>query len=75
LMAAMYWATREAIVLCICLISKTGEDHIVAVDTSKGHPAMDYNEHNRTYSGFLTLTKYSIIFLVLLLAGMRFFLV
>jgi Bacterial aa3 type cytochrome c oxidase subunit IV len=36
---------------------------------------MDYNEHNRTYAGFLTVTKYSIIFLVLLLAGMKFFLV
>jgi Bacterial aa3 type cytochrome c oxidase subunit IV len=74
-MAAKVWATREAIVQCIYLISKTGENHIVAVDTSKGHSAMDYNEHNRTYAGFLTLTKYAIIFLVLLLAGMKFFLV
>lgn len=47
----------------------------MAVDTSKGHSAMDYNEHNRTYAGFLSLTKYAIIFLVLLLAGMKFFLV
>lgn len=36
---------------------------------------MDYAEHTRTYAGFLSFTKYSIIFLVLLLAGMRFFLV
>lgn len=50
-------------------------DHNVGVDTSKGHSAMDYNEHNRTYSGFLTITKFAIIFLVLLLAGMKFFLV
>jgi hypothetical protein len=25
----------------------------VSVDTSGGHPAMDYNEHVRTYRGFL----------------------
>ena len=47
----------------------------MGVDTSKGHSAMDYSEHNRTYSGFLTITKFAIIFLVLLLAGMKFFLV
>jgi Bacterial aa3 type cytochrome c oxidase subunit IV len=47
----------------------------VAVDTSKGHPAMDYAEHNRTYAGFLQFTKYSIIALVVLLAAMKFFLV
>lgn len=47
----------------------------MGVDTSKGHAAMDYSEHKRTYAGFLTLTKYAIIFLVLLLAGMKLFLV
>ena len=36
----------------------------MAIDTSKGHHAMDYAEHNRTYAGFLKLTKYSIIALV-----------
>ncbi len=36
---------------------------------------MDYAEHNRTYAGFLKFTKYSIIALVVLLAGMKFFLV
>ena len=25
----------------------------MAVDTSSGHPEMDYQEHVRTYSGFL----------------------
>jgi Bacterial aa3 type cytochrome c oxidase subunit IV len=47
----------------------------MGVDTSGGNPNMDYNEHNSTYSGFLRLTKYGIIFLVLLLAAMKFFLV
>jgi hypothetical protein len=47
----------------------------VSIDTSRGHPAMDYAEHNRTYAGFLTLTKISIGALVALLAGMFLFLV
>jgi hypothetical protein len=47
----------------------------MGVDTSKGNPAMDYNEHTRTYAGFLQVTKISIILLVLLLAGMAYFLV
>ena len=28
----------------------------MAIDTSGGHPAMDYPEHVRTYSGFLRAT-------------------
>jgi hypothetical protein len=47
----------------------------VGVKTSGGHPAMDYNEHTSTYAGFLRLTKYAIVFLVLLLVGMKVFLV
>jgi hypothetical protein len=47
----------------------------MSVDTSRGHPAMDYNEHNRTYAGFVGLIKIAIIFLVLLLVGMYVFLV
>ncbi|HVZ03409.1 aa3-type cytochrome c oxidase subunit IV [Hyphomicrobium sp.] len=47
----------------------------MSVDTSKGHPAMDYAEHERTYAAFLRFTKIGIVFVVLLLAGMKFFLV
>ncbi|MGL4396253.1 MAG: aa3-type cytochrome c oxidase subunit IV [Hyphomicrobium sp.] len=47
----------------------------MTVDTSHGHPAMDYNEHNRTYAGFIRFTKISIVALVLLLAAMKVFLV
>jgi hypothetical protein len=47
----------------------------MSINTSGGHPAMDYAEHTRTYHGFLKLTKMLIIFLVVLLAGMYFFLV
>lgn len=47
----------------------------MSVDTSKGHPAMDYNEHERTYGGFLRFTKIAIIALIALLAAMAYFLV
>lgn len=47
----------------------------MGVDTSGGHSAMDYAEHNRTYAGFLRFTQIGIVALVLLLAGMAFFLV
>ena len=47
----------------------------MAVDTKGGHPAMDYAEHTRTYHGFIRATVISVIFLVLLLAGMFVFLV
>lgn len=36
---------------------------------------MDYNEHQRTYRGFLALTKATIVFVALLLIGMAAFLV
>ncbi|MCB1519493.1 MAG: aa3-type cytochrome c oxidase subunit IV [Hyphomicrobiaceae bacterium] len=47
----------------------------MSLNTSNGHPAMDYPEHMRTYSGFLLITKLLIVFLVVLLAGMAYFLV
>lgn len=47
----------------------------MSLDTSNGHPAMDYAEHTRTYHGFLLLTKLLVVFCVVLLAGMAYFLV
>lgn len=47
----------------------------MGIDTKGGHPSMDYNEHNKTYSGFLRITKIAIVLLVLLLVGMKVFLV
>lgn len=44
------------------------------VDTKTGHPAMDYNEHVRTYKGFLRATTISIVLLALVLAWMAVFL-
>ncbi len=46
----------------------------MSLDTSKGHPAMDYAQHKRTYEGFIRGTKITIILLVILLAGMAVFL-
>lgn len=63
---------------CVTKAAMTGqfqEDQDVGVDTSHGHSAMDYAQHNQTYSGFLKITKYAIVFLVLLLAAMKYFLV
>lgn len=42
------------------------DNHAVA----GGHPDMDYAEHERTYAGFVALTKYGVIFLVLLMIFM-----
>ena len=47
----------------------------MAVDTSGGHPAMDYPEHLRTYSGFLKATVALIVGVALLLLFMLFYLV
>ncbi len=46
----------------------------MAVETTSGHPSMDYAEHQRTYAGFLMLTKVGIVSLVLLLVAMAVFL-
>lgn len=47
----------------------------MGIDTSGGHPAMDYAQHNKTYADFLGWTKFAIVFLVALLSGMAYFLV
>lgn len=47
----------------------------MAIDTTQGSPSMDYTEHTRTYKSFLRGTQLMIAFLVVLLAGMAYFLV
>ncbi len=47
----------------------------MSVDTSGGHPAMDYKEHTRTYEGFIRATIITMVLIVLLLIGMAAFLV
>jgi hypothetical protein len=47
----------------------------MSVDTSNGHPAMDYREHVRTYKGFLVGTVVLTGLAALILLGMLIFLV
>lgn len=47
----------------------------MAVDTSGGHPAMDYKEHLRTYQGFLRGSIVLVVLCALILLGMLVFLV
>jgi hypothetical protein len=44
--------------------SKSAESQgsLMAVDPAGGHPAMDYPEHLRTYSGFLKATVILVVF-------------
>ncbi len=53
----------------------TWEDENLGHDTSDKHPAMDYEQHDDTYARFLRFTKIAIVLLVLLMAGMKYFLV
>jgi heme O synthase-like polyprenyltransferase len=46
----------------------------VAIDLTGGNPEMDYVQAESTYKQFIRLTKISIAFLVVLLAGMAYFL-
>jgi hypothetical protein len=41
---------------------------------SAGHPAMDYDEHEKTYRMFIQLVKYTVAGVVVLLALLAFFL-
>lgn len=47
----------------------------MSVDTSGGHPAMDYKEHLSTYNGFIKGSIVLVVLVVALLVGMAAFLV
>lgn len=47
----------------------------MGVDLSGGHKDMDYEEHRRTYKGFLIGTQVLIAIVIVLLIGMAMFLV
>ena len=47
----------------------------MTIDTKGGHPAMDYPEHTRTYSGFVRGAVVLTVFVALLLLGMLVMLV
>ncbi|MFN3743704.1 MAG: aa3-type cytochrome c oxidase subunit IV [Hyphomicrobiaceae bacterium] len=46
----------------------------MSIDTTGGHPAMDYREHERTYRGFVRGTIVLTILVALILIGMAIFL-
>ncbi len=48
-------------------------DHSIAPAT--GHPDMDYEEHERTYAGFVAFAKWGTIVVALIVLGMYIFLV
>jgi hypothetical protein len=43
------------------------EDRSMAIDPAGGHPAMDYPEHLRTYSGFIKGTVVMIVLVIMIL--------
>lgn len=47
----------------------------MSIDTTGGHPEMDYREHVRTYNGFIKGTIVLTVIVILILAGMAAFLV
>ncbi len=47
----------------------------MTIDTSGGHSAMDYREHERTYRGFVRGTVILTVLVAFILACMAFFLV
>lgn len=46
----------------------------MSVDLSNSHEAMDVKEHERTYNGFIALTKYGTIACIIIVALMAYFL-
>jgi hypothetical protein len=46
----------------------------MSVDLTGGHPDMDYEEHKRTYKGFVMGAVVLVVFVAILLIGMAYFL-
>ena len=46
----------------------------MSIDTSKGHPAMDYPEHEKTYQGFIRWSIIATVGCIATLGLMAFFL-
>ena len=46
----------------------------MGIDTSNGHPAMDYPEHERTYKGFIKGSIICTLGVIDVLVGMAIFL-
>jgi len=44
------------------------------IDSSSGHPDMDYAQHKATYAGFIRGSQIMVVLILLILAGMAIFL-
>jgi hypothetical protein len=51
------------------------QETTMTVDTSSGHPAMDYKEHTRTYAGFIRGAVILSVVVAVILLGLLIFLV
>jgi hypothetical protein len=51
-------------------LTRQPDEAIMSVDTSKGHEAMDYPEHERTYAGFIKATTWGTAAIIVLLIVM-----
>lgn len=54
---------------------QTFEETAMQIDTSKGHPAMDYRAHFDTYRSFINAAFWGSVLLAIILVLMRIFLV
>lgn len=45
----------------------------MSIDTTGGHPAMDYQEHVATYRGFLRLLQFGLVGCILIVAFLAIF--
>jgi hypothetical protein len=57
------------------ILRETEGKQAMSVDTSGGHPEMDYAEHNRTYRGFIRGTIITTVLVAATLVMMVIFLV
>lgn len=46
----------------------------MSIETTDGHPAMDYAEHDRTYRGFIRASQIFLMHVVIILVLMAIFL-
>jgi len=60
---------------CMGCVAWNFRGDAMQIDPTQGHPAMDYNEHQRTYAGFVKVFVWGTVACVALLAVMALTLV
>ena len=73
--SSAHWVARYTGLRYVRFLGSRTTGINMSVDTSGGHPAMDYHEHTRTYSGFLRGTVILSTLVALILISMLVFLV